>query len=104
MIALFSLYGGVRYAPVIYAPFRMSPAAYAAILLPGALPFLTAIIAGCGSATTVPRHRAALVIVLAGILLGRFVFAEPAIHKQADFGRPVFSPWLIIMGGIYVAA
>jgi hypothetical protein len=52
---------------------------------------------------TVPRLRAALGIVLAGILLGRFVFSEPAIYQHADFGRPIFSLWLICER-IYAAA
>ncbi len=45
VIALFSLFGGIGYAIVVYAAFRMTPAAHASVLLPGALPFLTAIIA-----------------------------------------------------------
>lgn len=51
----------------------------------------------------VPPRRAALGIVLAGILLGRFVFSEPAIYHHPDFGRPIFSPWFI-REGIYAAA
>lgn len=45
VILLFSLFGGVGYAVTVYAAFRMAPAAHAAVLLPGALPFTTAVIA-----------------------------------------------------------
>jgi drug/metabolite transporter (DMT)-like permease len=70
VIALFALCGGVGYAVVVYAAFRMSPAAHASILLPGALPFLTAIIAWLWFGhKPMPPRRAALVIVLAGIML-----------------------------------
>ncbi len=40
VVALFSLSGGIGYAIAVYAAFRMTPAAHAAVLLPGALPFL----------------------------------------------------------------
>ncbi|WON75403.1 DMT family transporter [Nitrosospira sp. Is2] len=70
VIALFSLYGGIGYASVVYAAFRMGPAAHASVLLPGALPFLTAIIAWLWlGEKPMPRRAVALVIVLAGIML-----------------------------------
>jgi drug/metabolite transporter (DMT)-like permease len=70
VIALFSLCGGIGYASVVYAAFRMSPAVHASVLLPGALPFLTAIIAWLWfDHRPSPPRRVALVIVLAGIML-----------------------------------
>ena len=70
VIALFSLFGGIGYAVVVYAAFRLAPAAHASVLLPGTLPFLTAIIAWLwlGERFTGPR-QAALLIVFAGIVL-----------------------------------
>ncbi|MDO8346467.1 MAG: hypothetical protein Q7S85_01080, partial [Rugosibacter sp.] len=53
----FALFGGIAYACFVYSAFRLAPAAHAAILLPGALPFETALLA-CFS------------VVTAGALLG----------------------------------
>ena len=70
VIALFSLFGGIGYAAVVYAAFRWAPAAHASVLLPGTLPFLTAIIGWLwfGERFTGAR-RVALLIVFVGILL-----------------------------------
>ena len=70
VIVLFSLFGGIAYAVAVYAAFRMAPAAHASVLLPGALPFLTAIIAWLWlGQSPVKERRIALVIVFAGIVL-----------------------------------
>ena len=70
VIALFSVFGGVGYAIAVYAAFRMAPAAHAAVLLPGALPFATAVIAWLwlGHKPTQPQ-RIALLLVFIGIAL-----------------------------------
>src|SRR6185312_12496280 len=69
VIALFSLFGGIGYAIAVYAAFRMSPAAHASVLLPGALPFETAIIAWLWlGQKPLRQHRTALIIVFAGIV------------------------------------
>lgn len=70
VITLFSLSGGIGYAVAVYAAFRMSPAAHGSVLLHGALPFLTAIIAWLwfGHKPSRPR-RVALLMVFAGIAL-----------------------------------
>jgi drug/metabolite transporter (DMT)-like permease len=70
VIVLFSLFGGIGYAIAVYAAFRMTPAAHASVLLPGALPFETAIIAWLWlGQKPLRQHRTALVIVFAGIVL-----------------------------------
>lgn len=70
VIALFSIFGGIGYATAVYAGFRLAPAAHASVLLPGALPFETAVIAWLwlGMKPTRPQ-RIALSLVLVGILL-----------------------------------
>ena len=70
VIALFSLFGGIGYATAVYAAFRLAPAAHASVLLPGALPFETAVIAWLwlGQKPSRPQ-RIALACVFAGILL-----------------------------------
>ena len=68
VILLFSLFGGVGYAVTVYAAFRMAPAAHAAVLLPGALPFTTAVIAWLWlRQTPSPAQRTALILVFVGI-------------------------------------
>jgi drug/metabolite transporter (DMT)-like permease len=70
VVALFSFFGGIGYAITVYAAFRMSPAAHASVLLPGTLPFATAVIAWLWfGQKPLPAYRAALVAVFAGILL-----------------------------------
>ncbi|HET7062090.1 MAG TPA: DMT family transporter [Nitrosospira sp.] len=70
VIALFSLFGGVGYALVVYAAFHMSPAAHASILLPGTLPFATAMIAWLWlGQKPLPLHLAALASVFAGVMM-----------------------------------
>lgn len=70
VIMLFTFFGGIGYAVVVYAAFRMTPAAHASVLLPGALPFETAIIAWLWlGQKPLGRQRTALAIVFAGIVL-----------------------------------
>ncbi|SEK78618.1 DMT family transporter [Nitrosovibrio tenuis] len=70
VIALFSCFGGIGYAIVVYAAFRMSPAAHASVLLPGTLPFATAVIAWLWfGQKPLPSYRTALVVVVAGVIL-----------------------------------
>ena len=70
VIVLFSLFGGIVYAVAVYAAFRMAPAAHASVLLPGALPFLTAIIGWLWlGQKPLKERRIALVVVFAGIVL-----------------------------------
>lgn len=70
VVLLFSLFGGVGYAVAVYLAFRMAPAAHAAVLLPGALPFTTAVIAWLWlKHKPSPLQRAALALVFFGITL-----------------------------------
>ena len=70
VIALFSFFGGVGYALMVYAAFHMSPAVHASVLLPGTLPFATAMIAWLWlGQKPLPRHRIALASVFAGITM-----------------------------------
>jgi drug/metabolite transporter (DMT)-like permease len=70
VIALFSLFGGIGYAVAVYSAFRMAPAAHAAVLMPGALPFSTAVIAWLWLKQAPSRgQRIALGLVFAGIVL-----------------------------------
>lgn len=67
---LFSLFGGVGYALAVYLAFRMAPAAHAAVLLPGALPFTTAVIAWLWlKHKPSPSQRVALTLVFFGVVL-----------------------------------
>ncbi len=70
VIALFSLFGGIGYAVAVYSAFRLAPAAHASVLMPGALPFATAVIAWLWLKQAPSRpQRIALALVFAGILL-----------------------------------
>ncbi len=70
VIVLFSIFGGVGYAIAVYAAFRMAPAAHAAVLLPGALPFATALIAWLWlKIIPTQQQRTALLLVFIGIVL-----------------------------------
>jgi drug/metabolite transporter (DMT)-like permease len=70
VILLFSVFGGVGYAVTVYAAFRMAPAAHAAVLLPGSLPFSTAAIAWLWlRQSPTPAQRIALILVFIGIAL-----------------------------------
>ncbi|MCX7164560.1 MAG: DMT family transporter [Rhodocyclales bacterium] len=70
VIALFSLFGGIGYAVTVYSAFRMAPAAHAAVLKPGALPFETAVIAWLWLGQAPSRmQRIGLGLIFAGIVL-----------------------------------
>ena len=70
VILLFSVFGGVGYAVTVYAAFRMAPAAHAAVLLPGSLPFATAVIAWLWlRQKPTPKQLIALTLVFIGIAL-----------------------------------
>ena len=70
VILLFSIFGGVGYAIAVYVAFRLAPAAHAAVLLPGALPFATAVIAWLWlRQKPSPAQRIALILVFIGITL-----------------------------------
>lgn len=70
VIALLATFGGIGYAVAVYVAFRLAPAAHAAVFLPGALPFATAIIAWLWLKQAPSRpQRWALACVLGGILL-----------------------------------
>ena len=70
VIALFSLFGGIGYAVAVYSAFRLAPAAHASVLMPGALPFETAVIAWLWLKQAPSRgQRMALGLVFAGIVL-----------------------------------
>lgn len=93
VIALFSLSGGIGYAVAVYAAFRMSPAAHGSVLLHGALPFLTAVIAWLwlGHKPSKSR-RLALLIVFAGIVLTAFdsFSGSPRLTHTQVFGDLLF--------------
>ena len=70
VIALFSVFGGIGYAVTVYSAFRLAPAAHASVLIPGALPFATAVIAWLWLKQAPSRaQRLALGLVFAGIVL-----------------------------------
>jgi len=70
VILLFSTFGGIGYSVVVYSGFRMAPAAHAAVLLPGALPFATAMVAWLWLRhKPSPAQRVALILVFIGIAL-----------------------------------
>jgi drug/metabolite transporter (DMT)-like permease len=70
VITLFTMFGGIGYAVAVYTAFRLAPAAHASVLIPGALPFATAIIAWLWLKQVPSRAlRLALGLVFAGIVL-----------------------------------
>lgn len=75
---------GLGFALFAYNAFALAPAAHAAVLLPGALPFVTAILAWAwlGEAPTA-RRFASLAVVAAGIALlaGTEFFAAPGAWR-----------------------
>ncbi|KIO50062.1 DMT family transporter [Nitrosospira sp. NpAV] len=93
---LFTLFGGIGYAVVVYAAFRMTPAAHASVLLPGALPFETAIIAWLWlGQKPLGRQRAALAIVFAGIVL---TAADSFSRGPQLTGPQIFGDLLFLCG------
>jgi drug/metabolite transporter (DMT)-like permease len=96
VILLFSLFGGVGYAVAVYAAFRMAPAAHAAILLPGALPFATAVIAWLWlrQKPSAPQ-RIALLLVFIGIAL---TAADTFSHGAHLTGMQMLGDLLFLCG------
>jgi drug/metabolite transporter (DMT)-like permease len=69
--ALSGLLGGLGYAGFAYTGFFFAPAAHASILLPGSLPFWTALLSVVMLGDRLPRARIlGLTLILAGCLLG----------------------------------
>jgi drug/metabolite transporter (DMT)-like permease len=102
VITLLSLFGGVGYAVTVYAAFRLAPAAHASVLLPGTLPFLTALIAGAWlGRRPSSQRRTALLVVFAGIVLtaADTFSAGPQLTRTQIVGDVLFlcgsSSWAI---------
>ena len=95
-ILLFSVFGGVGYAVAVYAAFRMAPAAHAAVLLPGSLPFATALIAWLWlRQKPSPRQRIALALVFIGITL---TAADTFSHGAHLTGMQMLGDLLFLCG------
>lgn len=93
---LFSLFGGVGYAVTVYAAFRLAPAAHAAILLPGALPFTTAVIAWLWQRhKPTPTQMIALILVFIGIT---FTAADTFSHGAHLTSLQLFGDLLFLCG------
>ncbi|MBW8078312.1 MAG: EamA family transporter [Gallionella sp.] len=95
-ILLFSVFGGVGYAVAVYAAFRMAPAAHAAVLLPGSLPFATALIAWLWlRQKPSPGQRIALALVFIGITL---TAADTFSHGAHLTGMQMLGDLLFLCG------
>lgn len=96
VILLFSVFGGVGYAVTVYAAFRMAPAAHAAVLLPGSLPFATAVIAWLWlRRKPTPKQLIALTLVFIGIAL---TAADTFSHGAHLTGLQMFGDLLFLCG------
>ena len=96
VIALFSLFGGIGYAVAVYSAFRMAPAAHASVLMPGALPFSTAVIAWLWLKQSPSRpQRIALGLVFAGIVL---TAADTLSHGAQITGMQLVGDLLFLCG------
>ena len=96
VIALFSLFGGIGYAVTVYSAFRLAPAAHAAVLMPGALPFETAVIAWLWLKQAPSRaQRIALGLVFAGIVL---TAADTLWHGSQVTGMQMVGDALFLCG------
>jgi drug/metabolite transporter (DMT)-like permease len=96
VILLFSVFGGIGYSVVVYAGFRMAPAAHAAVLLPGALPFATAVIAWLWlRQKPSAAQRMALMLVFIGIAL---TAADTFSHGAHLTGTQMFGDLLFLCG------
>jgi drug/metabolite transporter (DMT)-like permease len=96
VILLFSMFGGIGYSVVVYAGFRMAPAAHAAVLLPGALPFATAVIAWLWlQQKPSPSQRIALMLVFIGITL---TAADTFSHGAHLTGTQMLGDLLFLCG------
>jgi drug/metabolite transporter (DMT)-like permease len=96
VILLFSVFGGVGYAIAVYLAFRMAPAAHAAVLLPGALPFATAVIAWLWlRQKPSSAQQIALILVFIGIT---FTAADTFTHGARLTGMQMFGDLLFLCG------
>lgn len=96
VILLFSAFGGIGYSVVVYAGFRMAPAAHAAVLLPGSLPFATAVIAWLWlRQIPSPAQRIALLLVFIGITL---TAADTLYHGAHLTGTQMLGDLLFLCG------
>ncbi|MDP1610908.1 MAG: DMT family transporter [Sulfuritalea sp.] len=96
VIALFSLFGGIGYAIAVYSAFRLAPAAHASVLMPGALPFATAVIAWLWLKQAPSRpQRIALGCVFAGIVL---TAADTLLHGAQMSGLQMVGDLLFLCG------
>jgi drug/metabolite transporter (DMT)-like permease len=96
VILLFSVFGGIGYSVVVYAGFRMAPAAHASVLLPGALPFSTALIAWLWlRQKPSPAQRIALILVFIGIAL---TAADTLFHGAHLTGIQMLGDLLFLCG------
>jgi drug/metabolite transporter (DMT)-like permease len=101
VILLFSMFGGVGYAIAVYVAFRLAPAAHAAVLLPGALPFSTAVIAWLWlRQKPSPSQRIALMLVFVGIAL---TAADTLSHGAHLTGMQMFGDLLFLCGSSFWA-
>ena len=96
VILLFSAFGGIGYSVVVYAGFRLAPAAHAAVLLPGSLPFATAVIAWLWlRQKPSPAQRIALLLVFIGIAL---TAADTLSHGAHVTGVQMLGDLLFLCG------
>ena len=96
VIALFSVFGGIGYAVTVYTAFRLAPAAHASVLMPGALPFATAVIAWLWLKQAPSRlQRVALGLVFAGIVL---TAADTLSHGAQITGLQLIGDALFLCG------
>jgi drug/metabolite transporter (DMT)-like permease len=96
VILLFSAFGGIGYSVVVYAGFRMAPAAHASVLLPGALPFATAVIAWLWLRhKPSPPQQIALMLVFIGITL---TAADTLYHGAHLTGMQMIGDLLFLCG------
>ena len=96
VIALFSVFGGIGYAVTVYTAFRLAPAAHASVLMPGALPFATAVIAWLWLRQAPSRvQRLALGLVFAGIVL---TAADTLSHGSQITGLQLAGDALFLCG------
>ena len=96
IILLFSVFGGIGYSVTVYAGFRLAPAAHAAVLLPGTLPFATAVIAWLWlRQKPSPAQRIALLLVFIGIAL---TTADTFFHGAHLTGLQMMGDLLFLCG------
>ena len=96
VILLFSVFGGIGYSVTVYAGFRLAPAAHAAVLLPGTLPFATAVIAWLWlRQKPSPAQRIALMLVFIGIAL---TTADTFFHGAHLTGLQMIGDLLFLCG------